>query len=126
MTGGLHCVGVEQHAALTANCTNLRNGKNGADFIVGVHHGDQAGILADGVRDLLRGDGANAADGQQLNLKAFFFEPFQRVQHRVMLKGSGNDVHFALALAETGRRNDGLIVCLAAAGGEIDLARRSI
>ena len=43
------------------------------------------------------------------------------MQHGVVLKGGGEDVLFALQGAEAGGGKDGLIVGLAAAGGEDDL-----
>ena len=43
------------------------------------------------------------------------------VQHRVVLKGGGDDVLLALQRAEPGGGDDGLVVGLAAAGGEDDL-----
>jgi hypothetical protein len=60
---------------------------------------------------------------QKRYLKALLFQPLQGMQDGVMLKCGGNDVLFALARAEIGGGGNGLIVGLAAAGGEIDLAR---
>ena len=121
MSRRLHGVGVEQHALFLADRADLGDGEDRADLIVRVHDGDKAGILADGVRHLLRRDRADRTDVQKLDLKAFFFELFQRMQHRVMLKRCGNDVFFAFFRAHQRRRADRLIVRLAAAGGKIDL-----
>ena len=117
----LHRVGVEQHALLPAHRADLRNGQNGADLVVGVHDGDKAGVLPDGVSHLLSGDGAGGTHVQQLHVEALFFQLLQGVQDGVMLEGGGDDVLPALPLADTGGGDKSLIVGLAAAGGKGDL-----
>ena len=119
----LHRVGVEQHAAFMADRADCLDRLNGADLVVGEHDGHEAGIIADGLRDLLRRDKSVRVHVQKRYLKALFFQPLQGMQDGVMLKRGGNDVLFALARAEIGGGGNGLIVGLAAAGGEIDLAR---
>ena len=121
MTGGLHGVGMEQDTFFPADRADLRNGQDGADLVVGVHGGDQAGVGADGVRYLLGGDGADGAHRQQLDLKAFLFQLFQGVENGVVLKGGGDDVLFPLAETQPRGGEQGLVVGLAAAGGEGDL-----
>ena len=44
-----------------ADGADLRDGQDGADFVVGVHDGHQAGVRPDGVRHLLSRDGADRA-----------------------------------------------------------------
>ena len=119
----LHRVGVEQHALLVAHLANLRDGQDRADLVVGVHDGHQTSVLPDGLRHLLGGDGACGTHVQQRHLKALFFQLLQCVQHRVVLEGGGDDVILALSLADPRRRDDGLVVGLAAAGGERDLLK---
>ena len=75
---------------------------------------------------LLRRHGADGADGEQLDGEALFFELLERVQHGVVLECGRNDVLFALAFAEARGGEDGLIVGLAAAGGEVNFARGSV
>ena len=60
---------------------------------------------------------------QQRHVKALLTELVERVQHRVVLKFGGYQVLFPLTGAVSGGGDDGLIVGLAAAGGEHDLAR---
>ena len=122
----LHGVGVEQHARLAADFADLGDRQNGADLVVGVHDGHETGVRAKGALHLLRRDRADGADGQKLDLESLFFKLFQRVQHGVMLESRRNDVLFALARAKTRGRENCLIVGLAAAGGEVDLARRGV
>ena len=126
MPRGLHGVGVEQHARLAADGADLADRQDGADLVVGVHDGNQARILADGVFHLLRRHGADGADGEKLDGEALFFELLERVQHGVVLECGRNDVLFAFAFAEVRGGEDGLIVGLAAAGGEVNFARGSV
>ena len=126
MTGGLHGVGVEQHARRAADCADRADRQDGADLVVGVHDGNQARILADGALDLLRRHGTNGADGEKLDGEALFFKLLECVQHGVVLERGRNDVLFAFAFAEARGGEDGLIVGLAAAGGEVNFARGSV
>ena len=63
--GSLYSISVEQRAALPAEGAKFRNGLHGADFVVGKHDADQAGIRLQGVRQLLRGDKPGGARRQQ-------------------------------------------------------------
>ena len=126
MPRGLHGVGVEQHASLAADCADRADRQDGADLVVGVHDGNQARVLADGVFHLLRRHGADGADGEKLDLEALFFKLLERVQHGVVLERGRNDVLFAFAFAEARGGEDGLIVGLAAAGGEVNFARGGV
>ena len=119
----LNRVGVEGNPRFLADGADFRDGKNGADLIVGVHGGDQAGVGADGVLHLLGGDVVSLPDVQIGDLKALLFQLRQGVEHGVVLKGGGNDVFFALLFSPAGGGDDGLVVGLAAAGGEDDLPR---
>lgn len=122
----LHSVGVERHACLAADGADLADGQDGADLVVGVHNGHEARVLAESVFYLLRRHGADGTDGEQLDLKALVLEPLEHMQHGMMLERGRKNMLFALALAETRGGEKGLIVGLAAAGGEIDLARGGV
>ena len=117
----LNGIGVEQNAGLLTDSADFRNGQHRTDLIVGVHHGDQAGIGADGILDLLSGDVMTLAYIQVGDFKAFLLQPGQGVTNGMVLKGGGDDVLLALALADAGSGNQSLVVGLAAAGGEEDL-----
>ena len=114
-------VGVEQHPRLPADCADLRDGLDGADLVVGVHDAYQAGVGPDGRPDLLRRHQAVFVDVQQGDGKAFALQPFQGVEHRVVLEGGGDDVALALPGPQGGGGTNGLVVRLAAAGGEGEL-----
>ena len=121
VAGGLHGVGVEQDTLFMAHGADLGDGQDGADLVIGVHDGHQAGVGPDGVSHLLGGDGAGGAHRQQLHLKALLLQLFQGVENGVVLEGGGDDVLLALALTDAGGGDQSLIVGLAAAGGKGDL-----
>ena len=112
---------MEGHARFLAHSPDLGNGQNGADLVVGVHGGHQAGILPDGVLHLLGGDVVVCPHIQVGHLEAFLLQLLQGVEHRVMLKGRGDDVLLSLPFPQPGGGENGLIVGLTAAGGENDL-----
>ena len=97
MTGSLHRIGVEQDAALAADGADLGDRLDRADLVVCIHDRHEAGILADGVRDLLGRDEAVFMNIEQRDLKALLLQPLQAVQDGMMLKGGGDDVLFSLA-----------------------------
>ena len=54
-------------------------------------------------------------------MEPLLLQPLQAVEDGVVFKGRGNDVRLALLFPQHGPRKEGLIVGLAAAGGECDL-----
>src|SRR5699024_4480 len=118
----LNGIGVEYHPGLLADFADFRNGQNRADFVVGVHGGNEARVLPDGVLYLLGLHIVPLFHGQQGDLKAFLFQLFQGVKHGVVLKSGGNDVLFALLGSGVGGGENGLVVGFAAAGGEVNFS----
>ena len=49
--GGLDSVRVEQHAALAAEASDVRDGLDGTDLVVGGHDRDEGGVGAQGGAD---------------------------------------------------------------------------
>ena len=123
MSRRLHRVRVEQHAALAAECADLRDGLDRADLVVGIHHRDEAGVRPQRLLDILHRDEAVFVYLQKRYLKALLFQPRKRVQNRVMLERGRDDVLFALPRTEHRGRDERHIVRLAAAGGEGQLPR---
>ena len=121
MACGLHRVGVEGNALLPAEGADLPDGLNGADLVVGKHNGHKGGVLPDSGGYVLKTDYAVLVHIQKRDLIALFFQLFQGVQHRVVLEFGGDQVLFPFAGAGLGGGDDGLVVSLAAAGGEVDL-----
>ena len=86
MTDRLNRVGMEDNTFLPAHRAYLGDGLNAAYLIVGVHDGHEASVLADSIGDLLSRNHAVFMHVQECDLEAFFFELFERMQNRVMLK----------------------------------------
>lgn len=77
---------MEPNAMLFADFTNLRDGLDGADLVIGIHDGDKAGLIGDGGLELFRDDDAVFMHVEVRDLKALFFERCAGVQHRVVLE----------------------------------------
>ena len=120
---GLHRVRVERDAPLAAERADGLNGLDGADLVVGEHDGHERRVVPDGRGHVLDADDAVFVHIQQRHVKALLTELVERVQHRMVLEFRGYQMLFPFASAVSGGGNDGLIVSLAAAGGEHDLAR---
>ena len=123
VSDGLDRVRVEEDLLFAADRADLPDGLDRADLIIREHDGHETGIFPDGSRDLLRKDDPVFMDVQEGDVEAFFSQLFQRVQHCVMFKGSGDDVHLPLLFPKGCCGEDRLIVGLASAGGENDLLR---
>ena len=105
---------------LFADGANLRDGLDGANLVVGVHDGHQACLLGDGLLQLLGPDDAVLVDVQVGDGKALLLQGLAGVEHRVVLKGGGDDVVLALALHGAGSALNGPVVAFGAAAGEVD------
>ena len=86
MTDRLNRVGMEDNTFLPAHRAYLGDGLNAAYLIVGIHDGHEASVLADSIGDLLSRNHAVFMHVQERDLEALFFELFERMQNRVMLK----------------------------------------
>ena len=98
--------------------------ENGAHFIVHQHHGHQNGVRPDGLSHRLGIDAACPVRLAPGDLKAFALEGFDRLQHRGVLDGGGDDVVSLPAVQFHGGGN-GPVVSLGAAGGEEELLRQT-
>ena len=76
MPGRLHRVGMEGYALRPAYLPDFRNGLDGTDLVVGVHNGNKAGVLPDGICHLGRKYPSVFMNIQQLDLKAGLFQFF--------------------------------------------------
>ena len=118
----LHRVGVEQHAASLAQPADVADRLERADLIIRGHHADQERPLGDRRLHLLRRDPPVAIHRQDRHAEAVAFQPPQRVEHGVMLRGDRDQV---VALLSVGRGHalEGEIVALGGAAGEDDRPR---
>ena len=123
MADRLHRIRMKRNTPLAAERADGLNGLERADLVVGEHDRHERRVVADGRRHVLDAHNAVFVHIQQRYLKALPAQLVKRVQHRMVLKFCGDEVFFPLARAVLGGRDDGLIVGLAAAGGEHDLPR---
>ena len=121
----LYRVRVEEHALLAADRTDLTDGLDASDLIIGIHHGNKAGILPNCVTHLLGKNDPVFVNVQKGDGKALLLQLVQGVQDGVMLEGRGDDMPFPFSCAQPCGGENGLIVGLAAAGGEGDLRCRA-
>ncbi len=124
MACGLNRVGVEGDAFLPAQRADFSDGLDGADFIVGKHDGHQGRVGPDGLADILHPDQTVVVDVQQLHLESLLLQALEGVEDGVVFKLAGNDMFLTFFRTGQGRGADGLVVGLAAAGGEVDLRGR--
>ena len=123
MARGLNRVGMKGNSLLAAKGANLRDGLNGANLVVGEHHGDKAGILPYSGGQILKPYHAVLVHVQQRYIKALFFKLFQGVKHCVVLKFGRNKVLLALPGSGLGSGDDGLVIGFASAGGKVNFFR---
>ena len=119
----LHAIGVEQNAALAADLADLRHRLNHADFVVGVHDGDQNRFVRNGLAQHVQIDQAVAFERQIRNPVAVLLKLLAGVEHRFMFRRRGDDV-IALFGIHLGHAFDGEVVGFGGAAGEDDFARR--
>ena len=102
---------------------NFRNRVDHANFVIGVHDGDQNCGRANGCFQLIQIDAAILLHRQIGDFKTVFFQALAGVQHGLVLDGLGDDVialfavHFRDAL-------DHQVVGFGGAAGENDFFRR--
>ena len=92
LSKSLHRIGVEQNSMFMGNLTNLPDGLDGTDLIIGKHYRYQNGIRADRVFQILQFDHTKFIDIQISDLISPLFQIFTGVQNRVMLNLGSNDM----------------------------------
>jgi len=117
----LRRVAVEEHAAPLREPPQLRQRLHDADLVVGVHHRQQDGAIAERPRHVVGVDEAIRPHREAGHVKALALEPRARVQDRAVLGRDGQDV--VAALAEEPRHTlEREVVGLGRAAREDDLA----
>ena len=113
----------KRNAGLRCDAADLVDRLERAEFVVGVHHGDQHGVRPQRAADIVRVHNAIAADRHAGDFDASPFERLAGVQHRMMLDGRGDDVARLRAGALSTHAKNGGVIGLGAAAGEDDFAR---
>lgn len=114
MAAALDRVSVEQHAGLPAQRSDVRDGLDGTDLIVGKHHRHQAGIRPHGLPDRLRRHHTVGRNIQQCDGESLLLQRLEGMEHRVVLKLGGDKMAFALPGAQGRAGAQSLDVRLAA------------
>ena len=117
----LYRVSMEGDFPLPAQRPDLSDGLDGANLIVSVHDGHQGGVLPDSGGHVLHFDNTTFVYRQKGDLKTLLGQLLHGVEDGVVLNGGGDKVLFAATRPEFGGADDGLVVRLAAAGGEVNL-----
>ena len=126
-TGGLYRVGVHHDGSveilrlLPDGGRDFRDGIDGADLVVGVHHRYHGGAVGDGVVHPVRLDHTVVIDREIGDLPATVFELLAGVEDGMVLGGGGDDVptRFFQGIC---RAANGRVVGLGPAAGENHLA----
>ena len=119
---GLHRIGMESTPRSRQIAPISVMGCDRADFVVGVHHGDEDGLVRDRPADVFRVHQPVLIHRQIGELHPALFQHLRGVEHRVMLDLRGDDV-IALLLLRDGRSDERLIIGFRAGAGEDDLCR---
>ena len=125
-THSLNRIGVHPDAVLVGDLSDLLDGLDGADLVVGHHDADQRGIGTDGSFHVL---GTDVALGGGLDIghfKAHALQCSHAVHDSMVLKSAGDEVLFVLACLGEGGALYGPVVSLGAAAGEEDLGRGGV
>ena len=121
MARRLDCVGVEQSACLPAQRSDLRDGLDGTDLVIGKHHRHQAGIRPQGLPDRLRRHHTVGRNIQQRNCESLLLQRLEGVEDCMVLKLGGEDMALALPGPQRRAGTQSLNIGLAAAGGKGNL-----
>ena len=88
----LYRIGVEQYAVLLCNLTDLGDGLDGTDLVVGKHHADQNGIGTDGCFQLVQADQSVSVHIQIGDLKASLLQILTGMENGMVLDLRGNNM----------------------------------
>ena len=122
---GLHCVHMKEDALFFGDLADFRDGLNHADFVVGVHDGDQDGLGRDGAAQIVEIDAAVFLHRQIGDFVAVFFEALTGIEHGLVLGHLRDDVVALFAIHFRGAF-DGQVGRFRGAAGENDFFRRGV
>src|SRR6266851_2070894 len=121
----LHAVHGEEDAVLLGKFADFRDRVNYANFVVGVHDGDQNRCGLNGRLQLLNVYAPVALDRQIGDFEAVLFEVLAGVQHGLVLDGLGDDV-VALFAEHLRDALDHQVIGFGSAAGEDDFLGRGV
>ena len=88
----LYRIGMKQYAVLFCNLTDLGDGLDGTDLVVGKHHADQNGIGTNGCFQLVQADQSVSVHIQIGDLKASLLQILTGMENGMMLDLRGNNM----------------------------------
>src|SRR5262245_44462107 len=103
---------------LTNNLTNRLHGKQHASFVVSQHYGNNSGVRAQNLSQLVEIKVAMAIDFQPRNFASDLSQMLTEVSHRFMLHARSDDVALCRVLLQ--KSTNGPVVRLRTARGEDD------
>ena len=125
-THSLNRIGVHPDAVLVGDLSDLLDGLDGADLVVGHHDADEGGVGADSSLDILRTDVALRGGLDISDLETQTLESCHAVHDGVVLESAGDEVLLVLAGLGEGSTLHSPVVGLRAAAGEEDLGRGGV
>ena len=125
MPSGLHGVGVEENALFLGDLADLLDRLDHADFVVGVHDGDQNRLGGDGAAQIVEIDAAVLRHGQVGDFVAVLLQALAGVEHGFVLGHLRDDVIALFAVHFRGAL-DGQVVRFGGAAGEDDFLGRRV
>ena len=114
---------VEEHALFSADSAYLPYRLYRSDLVVRRHYSNEARIISDRLRDLLSGHDALLAYIQQRYIEPLFFQLRQRMKDRMVFERRRDHVHLPFFFSYCSSGEERLVVSLASARSEDDLAR---
>ena len=88
----LYRIGMKQYAVLFCDLTDLGDGLDGTDLVVGKHHADQNSIGADGCFQLVQADQSVSVHIQIGDLKASLLQILTGMENGMVLDLRGNNM----------------------------------
>src|SRR6266852_845105 len=118
----LRRIAVEEDVAFSRNASNLGDGLQGPNLIVGVHHRNKHGARRQCSPDIVRVDTADTINGKKGYRRSQALKKTATVENRWVFDLSGNDV---AAPPTAGKEHtfQRVIIGFASAAGEYDLVR---
>ena len=123
-SGRLHAVGMEQDALFLGNLADFLDGLDHADFVVGVHDGDQNRFRGDGAAQVVKIDAAVFCNREVGHFVAVLLEAFTGVENGFVFGDLRDDVIALFAVHFRGALEREVIRFRRAAGEDDFLGRR--
>src|SRR3984893_3385960 len=92
LSSGLHCICMKVNVSVRRDAANLLERLYSAKLIIGVHHGNKCGLLANGPAQLVRRDKTLAVNRQVGDIYTALLQSLAGIEHSFMLDRASDDV----------------------------------